>query len=74
MPNAVHVYKGIFIHAGRTTNKQGGTLEYPSHGCIRLGKADSAKFFNHMQTAKQANQRVEVIIQGTNPKTKKDGK
>lgn len=74
MPNAVHVYQGIWIHYGNATDKKGNILKYPSHGCVRLGWNDSVAFFNAMKDAKSVNQKVEVIIQGTNPRTKKDGK
>lgn len=74
MPNSIHVHKGIFIHEGQTHNSQGKLLKYASHGCIRLGEDDSIKLYQHMKNAKTYNERVEVIIRGTNPYTKKDGK
>lgn len=59
MPHAMHVFKGIYIHEGRT----GGS--YLSHGCIRLQKDFAERVFNFVEREKNAGHTVKVLVRGT---------
>ena len=68
MPNAVQVVRGIYTHAGKVFDAKGNVLKFPSHGCIRLTHADSAKLFNFVQADRKTGTQVEMIIKGTDPR------
>lgn len=58
MPYAQHLYKGIFIHAGKVN---GGFI---SHGCIRLTTEDAKQFFEY------SHRGMPVVIEDTRPARK----
>lgn len=74
MPNAVHVYRGIWIHAGKIKSKTDEILKYPSHWCVRLGYNDSEKFFNQVNFDKNEWEKVEIVIRWTDPRKNKNPK
>lgn len=60
MPNYVHLYKGIYMHAGVISPSRSRL----SHGCIRLSREDSrfTRDFCHPGTAVHVKNRYQVPI------------